>query len=99
MRRSTRPLIAAFASGLLLAALLVLLGLQFAGLSFPGFLLTVYPALFLWELGYRGSLIDWGDGWVWLTDPGIALVYGPVVLTLSWLCGRALFRLRKERVG
>ena len=99
MRRSTRQLVAALASGFLLAALLVLLGLRFAGLSFLGFLLTVYPALLLWELGYRGSLIEWGDGWVWLSNPGIALVYGPVVLVLSWLCYRALFRLRKERAG
>ena len=97
-RRAWR-LAAVVVFGLVLASLLVLLALQLLGLgTFPGLLLIALPASLLWELGYRGSLIEWGDGWVWLTAPGITLVYSPILAALCWLFSRSL-RSRRARGG
>jgi len=58
----------------------------------------VPPAYCLWTIGYRGSLIAWGDGWVWLTLSGSLLVYGLPALLLGWY-GRAVFLPRRRRRG
>jgi hypothetical protein len=82
---------AVFAVCLLLIPLSVVLVLELLGVStLPGLYLLALPAELLWDAGYRGSLVDWGDGWVWLTPPGIALVYGPIVAILSGLLYRLL---------
>lgn len=71
---------------LFLALVFVVLALELLGLStLPGLFLLAFPGGLLWELGYRGSLINWGDGWALLTPPGIILVYGPILAALSWL--------------
>lgn len=84
-------LAAVFALCLLLIPLFVVLVLELLGVStLPGLYLLAVPAELLWDSGYRGSLVDWGDGWVWLTPPGIALVYGPILAILSGLLYRSL---------
>jgi len=60
--------------------------------------LSYFPAYCLWTIGYRGSLIAWGDGWVWLTLSGSLLVYGLPALLLGWY-GRAVFLPRRRRRG
>ena len=79
-------LAAALALCLFIAFVFVVLALELLGFStLPGLFMLAVPGGLLWESGYRGSLIDWGDGWAWLTPPGIVLVYGPILAALSWL--------------
>jgi hypothetical protein len=98
-RRPGWRLVAAVVTCLALAALVVYLGLFASGVgSWPGLVLAAAPAVLLFDLGYRGSLIGWGDGYAWLTDAGIGVVYGPVVLALGWLSYRLLaIRRIRER--
>ncbi len=94
--RSSRAwrLAAVLTIGLLFTPLFVVLALELLGFStLPGLYVLAVPGGFLWESGYRGSLIDWGDGWAWLTPPGIAVVYGPILVAISWL----LYRLLRGR--
>lgn len=91
---SAWKLAAALTLCLFFAPVLVVVVLELLGLStLPGLYLLAIPGGLLWELGYRGSLIKWGDGWALLTSPGIVLVYGPILAALSWL----LYRLLRGR--
>ena len=96
VRRDRSKSIVRLAWLVVVLSLVVILSLDPLGLSaWVGLALSVFPASLLWNLGYRGSLIQWGDGWTWLTSLGVIVVYGPIVAALAWFTLR--YRRRSAR--